>query len=170
MDTTRVCTVCKVEKPYDCFSKSKKGKNGHAEQCKVCRLAKNREYYKRNPEVFLAKHERWAKRNPQNILKNQRAYYERNKERILEKLRESRKANGYRNTKAYRQRNRQKIDCHNFVALAVKLGHIKKPHFCEKCKNNCMPQAHHHDYTKPLDVVWLCRKCHGEEHRISLPA
>jgi len=164
METTRICTVCKIEKSYDCFYKSKKGKNGHAEQCKVCRLAKDREYYKKSPEIVLAKHERWAKRNPEKILKNQRAYYERNKEKILDKIRVSRKKNGYANTKAYRKRNREKIE------LAIKFRQLIRPISCEKCKNNCTPQAHHHDYTKPLDVVWLCRKCHAEEHRILLPA
>lgn len=26
-------------------------------------------------------------------------------------------------------------------------------------------QAHHHDYSKPLEVTWLCRKHHCEHHR-----
>jgi len=167
---TRICTVCRVEKTYNCFYKSKKGKNGYGEQCKVCRLAKGREYYKNNPAICLAKHERWAKRNPKNILENQRAYYHRNKERILDKIRESRKANGYASTKAYRKRNRQKIECHNFVRLALRFGQLIQLDHCQRCKNKCVPQAHHQDYTKPLEVLWLCRKCHGEEHRTNLSA
>ena len=36
----------------------------------------------------------------------------------------------------------------------------------EKC-NNCditKTQAHHEDYTKPLEVLWLCAKHHKELH------
>lgn len=44
----------------------------------------------------------------------------------------------------------------------VKRGHItKKP--CEVC--GAKAEAHHHDYSKPLDVVWLCRKHHMAQHR-----
>jgi hypothetical protein len=170
MEEGRICTVCNIEKTYDCFSKSKKGKNGYAEQCKVCRLVKDREYYKKRPEICLAKHERWAKRNPEKILKNQREYYHRNKDKILEKLKETRKKNGYNTTKQYKHRNKEKIDAHNYVALAIKFGNLVRPETCEKCKKQCKPHAHHHDYTKPLDVIWVCPKCHGEEHRIILSA
>lgn len=35
---------------------------------------------------------------------------------------------------------------------------------CEKCgeKN---AHAHHEDYDKPLEVTWLCHKCHRERHQ-----
>ncbi len=39
------------------------------------------------------------------------------------------------------------------------------PQPCEGCGRKDA-QMHHHDYNKPLDVRWLCRKCHWDEHRI----
>jgi len=45
---------------------------------------------------------------------------------------------------------------------AVRQGKIKRQP-CEKCHE---PNAdgHHDDYSKPLDVRWLCRKCHAQHH------
>lgn len=40
---------------------------------------------------------------------------------------------------------------------------IRKP--CEACGRNDA-QMHHHDYDKPFDVRWLCRRCHWDEHKI----
>jgi len=47
---------------------------------------------------------------------------------------------------------------------AVAQGKIKKKP-CEKC-GEVKVHGHHTDYSKPLDVVWLCSKCHGLEHRL----
>lgn len=45
---------------------------------------------------------------------------------------------------------------------AVKKGTVtKKP--CEVCGENKV-EGHHTDYSKPLDVQWLCRKHHVEVH------
>lgn len=46
---------------------------------------------------------------------------------------------------------------------AVASGRIvRQP--CEKCGSE-LAHGHHEDYSKPLDVRWLCVKCHGKEHR-----
>jgi len=59
----------------------------------------------------------------------------------------------------------------NIVEKAIKKG-IIKPQPCERCgahgkfrdgRNEV--QAHHSNYNKPLDVVWLCQKCHYEWHK-----
>jgi hypothetical protein len=52
------------------------------------------------------------------------------------------------------------------VRNAIETGRITKPMACVDC-GRCAPlQAHHGDYTKPLDVEWLCTICHGRHHRI----
>lgn len=48
---------------------------------------------------------------------------------------------------------------------AVKSKKIIKPLLCSRCGQ--IPkrmEAHHPDYDKALDVVWLCTKCHNLEH------
>lgn len=35
---------------------------------------------------------------------------------------------------------------------------------CEQC-GEAKAEAHHEDYSKPLAVRWLCKRCHTEVHR-----
>jgi hypothetical protein len=47
----------------------------------------------------------------------------------------------------------------------VASGEIKRPSRCSNCGLKAqMIEGHHWDYTKPLDVIWLCRNCHKEAH------
>ena len=46
---------------------------------------------------------------------------------------------------------------------AIRRGAIM-PRPCYVC-GNPKAHAHHHDYSKPLDVVWICSRHHFEEHR-----
>lgn len=48
------------------------------------------------------------------------------------------------------------------VARAIKSGKIKKPANCSICMSQKDIQGHHKNYTKPLEVVWVCRWCHIE--------
>ncbi len=49
------------------------------------------------------------------------------------------------------------------VFLAVKLGVLTKGP-CAICGSTDHVQGHHTDYTKPLDVTWLCRLHHFHAH------
>jgi len=63
---------------------------------------------------------------------------------------------------AWYQRNKKKKYTHSCVSYALKSGKlIRQP--CEVC-NEPRVQAHHDDYSKPLDVKWLCVKHHAERH------
>jgi ribosomal protein S27AE len=48
------------------------------------------------------------------------------------------------------------------VANAIRSGRIVRPDTCSKCGATGKIDAHHEDYSKPLDVTWVCKKCHGE--------
>ena len=62
----------------------------------------------------------------------------------------------------------------NLLEQAIKKGIVIRRTICETCgqggkfKNGRTAiQAHHPDYNKPLDVMWLCQKCHHEWHKIN---
>lgn len=46
------------------------------------------------------------------------------------------------------------------VQRAIKKGLLNRPSVCEWCKQDAFCEAAHEDYSKPLDVRWLCRRCH----------
>ncbi len=56
--------------------------------------------------------------------------------------------------------NPVKMKAQNILNRAVKAGKIKRPSKCSKCGKTGKIQAHHKDYSKPLDVTWLCQTCH----------
>jgi hypothetical protein len=45
-------------------------------------------------------------------------------------------------------------------------GKIEKPDCCSRCGSKEDIEGHHEDYGRPLDVVWLCFKCHRELHML----
>lgn len=51
----------------------------------------------------------------------------------------------------------------NAVERAVAAGTLV-PEPCEQCGETEKTEAHHPDYTRPLDIVWLCRTCHRQLH------
>lgn len=65
---------------------------------------------------------------------------------------------------------------HNLVEAALKIGTLSKPGICENCgcsgkfrDGRSAIQAHHCDYNKPLEVMWLCQKCHHKWHSTYSP-
>lgn len=61
----------------------------------------------------------------------------------------------------------ERKQAHRTVQYAVKTGVLKKLP-CEKC-GNPKSEGHHPDYSKPLEVVWVCRLHHRELDRRVIP-
>ena len=71
----------------------------------------------------------------------------------------------------YRGTKKDKPAIHK-VEKAIKKSDLVRPFNCEACgqerkfkDGRSGIQAHHCDYNKPLEVMWLCQCCHHEWHK-----
>lgn len=145
----RCCKVCGMAKPVESFGRYKsRGVEYRRHTCKGCYNKKwspiiashNSRYYHENVNGYADRKRQQASRQH---LENPQAHYNRNVE--------------------YWRRHPQKAACTQAVRAAVKSGKLKRLP-CSICGSQ-RSQAHHDDYTKPLEVVWFCSKHHGERHR-----
>jgi hypothetical protein len=117
-----------------------------------CLEASRRSYYKN--KLKISKTRKLSRLVPERLKKDS----ERQKIWRSENLEAFR-----RSVRKWQINNREKVNAHAAVHRAVSSGVIKRPEQCSFCENKCKPEGHHEDYSKPLDVVWLCRLCHAEK-------
>lgn len=98
-------------------------------------------------------------------------YYAHHEKRLLQKkLWEERnrdKQREYRKEywKEYNKGNHLKRKARWTVSNATRDGRLIRPDNCSKCKIKSYVHAHHNDYTKPLEIEWLCHQCHFTKHQ-----
>jgi hypothetical protein len=81
-----------------------------------------------------------------------RDYYRRNRQAVL----------AYK--KRWNDSNPEKRRAEVAVGNAIRDGRLTRQP-CEDCGSDERVEAHHDDYSKPLDVTWLCSTCHGKTRR-----
>jgi len=52
----------------------------------------------------------------------------------------------------------------SIIGNGVASRRIIKPRQCSHCKSTWQVEAHHPDYNKPNEVIWLCKSCHSKLH------
>ncbi len=52
------------------------------------------------------------------------------------------------------------------AAYALRIGELVAPARCQSCRRAVPLEMHHDDYLKPLDVRFLCSKCHREADKL----
>lgn len=57
-----------------------------------------------------------------------------------------------------------KRSAHRKLEHGIKRGEVQKSN-CIRCGKSEGVVAHHEDYSKPLEVMWLCRFHHRERHK-----
>jgi ribosomal protein S27AE len=82
-----------------------------------------------------------------------RRYYAENRERILA------------NSKRWHDEHPLAAKAYGILRAAIEKGEVVIPNACEKCGAKVALESHHEDYSKPLEVRWLCLSCHKVLHR-----
>lgn len=74
-------------------------------------------------------------------------------------------ARAFRKTHPLNKLQRFKDNARSYAGVYLRRGKItKKP--CVDC-GSAESQMHHEDYSKPTEVLWLCRPCHINRHKAS---
>lgn len=129
----------------------------------------SKEYREKNAKRIAVDQKRRREENHDEYLKRERKYIEGHRDEI-----NKRTLDRYHNNKnkvletrrISRQREPIKFDAREALHYAVRKGIIERRNVCEVCGSDKNIHAHHEDYSKPLDVLWLCSLCHGKAHRI----
>jgi len=131
------CFVCRRTLPVlEAFYAAPRMVDGHSGKCKSCTKAEARLNYRRNRDRYVT--------------------YEVERNKLPD-----RKAKRQRAQQAMRARSPEKYKARTAVGNAIRDGKLKR----QPCRACGKPgQAHHHDYSKPLDVDWLCRLHHDMTH------
>jgi hypothetical protein len=153
------CTKCEKQKNLDNFYKASGNTDRVESTCKLCK----KQYYEENKARLL--------------LNRRKKYYtdQEHRDRILEKSAKYKLENQEKvksgflrwlsssKGELYKKKNYVKSQAYWAVEAALKKGEMQRES-CADCGYH-IAEAHHEDYSKPLEVTWLCRKCHAELHK-----
>ncbi len=145
----KTCERCKRTLPLDDFYPCSTAIDGHRGACKECKKADSSKYYKEHREEMMIK---------------QRAYWLRVHGPPKELLtKEERKARDDACKRAWRERNPQADAAHKTSRRALLSGLLTMQP-CEICGKSQNTNMHLEDYSKPLEVTFLCPSCHQRFH------
>ena len=164
----KICTICKLLLDDELFHLREKGKRRSA--CIQCTNKRQRELYPKRKELHKKKMREHYAENKDEYSKRHAAYRRTDEGKIVHKAASKRFLETQKgrdamkkSTDKYNAKNKEKLQSHWKVKQAIKTGALVRAP-CEVC-GELKVDAHHDDYTKPLEVRWLCRDHHKELHR-----
>lgn len=106
-------------------------------------------------------HLNWRKKHGETARATMTATNARYRERHREEVRARQRSRDQ--DPDYIARMRLARNAKNAIQRAVKAGRMTRPLVCEQCLKPGTIEAAHDDYSKPLQVRWLCQSCHRRE-------
>ena len=142
------------EKELSEFYKHLKMKDGHLGKCIECTKADVNKHRDNNIEAARARDRKRYETQP-------------HRKELLKKYCKSKKGKetNKKSNQKYLKKYPQRFLVRNMVTNAVRDKRlIKGP--CKHCGATEKIQGHHEDYYKPLEVTWLCPRCHKKLHKL----
>jgi hypothetical protein len=146
-----ICKHCNTEKPDGDFYASSKSK------CKECIKSAVRSHREQNIEK-IREYDKQRGNQPHRV--------EARKKYIKTEAGKQAKKKAI---DAYKKRQPMVYASHVITGNAIRDGKLIQASNCSACNSTEKIEGHHDDYTKPLDVRWLCEKCHKQWHRENTP-
>lgn len=138
MSRFKKCFKCETVKPLSEFYKHNAMADGHLNKCKECAKSDALEHRKGNIEKIRE--------------------YDRKRGKLSYRIKL-----GTEITRIWRAEDKRRAVAHSAVARSIRNGELKRAP-CIRCGEE-KTQAHHDDYDKPLEVMWLCSPCHKKRHK-----
>lgn len=136
----KLCKSCGVILPRAFFHENIYSKSGLSSYCKECSSVKGKEYRQKRLEHYRA--------------------YDKARDKD-ERRKEYKKAVNEK----YKNNNLEKIKARTALSKAIMKGLVIKDKSCKACGfESSKLHGHHYDYSKPLEVIWLCNDCHEVIH------
>jgi hypothetical protein len=139
------CISCNQDKPLDSFYQDAKASDKKMSWCKDCVKANA----KKHCQLYGRKRSIKKRHYPNNAWK----------------LKHPGKVKACRDN--WKRLNADIEKQHSKVFRAIRSGRLKRSEVCTFCRRIGKTQAHHSDYSKPLEVLWLCHSCHQLIHEYS---
>jgi hypothetical protein len=129
----KVCFKCRTAKPLSEFYAHPAMSDGYLGKCKECAKTDVRRHRLEN-------------------LERVRAY---DRSRAFLPHRAELRA---RVVRRWRLTHKDRVSAHNKAQRHLR----SKPSSCQSCGLMTRVEGHHEDYSRPLDVMWLCKPCHAK--------
>ena len=170
-----ICKLCQRTSEEVRFYDSYKSK------CSGCVKVASRENPLKKPEQYRETKRRWAKspageesfrrahRKYRGGVKHEKAQarYRTSRKGRVNQLRYFSTEGAVETLRTRGERYPEKVAARKILQNAVLAGIVLRPEYCQGCGQvGVQLEAHHEDYDKPMDVIWMCVRCHKDEHRV----
>lgn len=151
---TKRCSRCGTAKSPSAFHKRRRSRDGLQAYCKECHRVRTEEWRDKNREFY-----REIARDHGLVHRTKHPEYYLSEDYLARRREHQRQ---------YRLRYPERVKAAQLVKRAIQCGELVRPDACERCSRVVFAEASHDDYSKPLDVEWLCRQCHAaKDTRVS---